>query len=117
MAGKLIKRVNGAPVLTQEGKARTAEVLSCAARDLSGDWKIHVPNFFKELLNNRGAEALAVPCQLFADKLAAIGARAIELQDKELLKLCCDLTLFAESDPLQPEYNPDMLKSVGAKLL
>jgi len=86
------------------------------AINLSGDWKIHTPNFFKELLNNQGAGILARPSQIFANKLAAIADRAVELGDKKLLKLCCDLTLFDEADPNSPDYNPEMVKSLSKML-
>lgn len=86
------------------------------AVNLSGEWRIHSPNFFKELLVNQGAGILSRPAQIFANKLAAIAERAVELGDVKLLKLCCDLTLFDEADPLSPDYNPAMVESLRKQL-
>jgi len=67
--------------------------------NLSNDWKIHTPNLLREVLNNHGAGILEKPLQILAEKLSKVAERAIELDDKVLLKLCCDLTLLEESDP------------------
>lgn len=81
-----------------------------AVKDLSGDWKIHTPQLFNEIVTaNPTTWMLAVPVQLLADKLAMVAQRAIELQDKKLLKLCCDLTLLEESDPKSKNYDPELV--------
>ncbi len=89
--------------------------MKSVTQNLSGDWKIHTPNLLGEILENKGTSILTRPLQIFASKLTAIAARAIELQDKELLKLCCDLTLLEESDPKSENYDPELVKSLSIK--
>lgn len=64
----------------------------------SGKWKVHLPNLIQEALKNNGASVLTIPFGITGRILAKIGARAIELQDAELLDLCERLTIIERDD-------------------
>lgn len=85
------------------------------SKNLSKEWKIHVPNLLGEILSNPTTSILTAPLKILAMKLEDVAARAIELDDAKLLKLCCDLCLFEESDPKSPSFNPEFVALVAAK--
>lgn len=77
--------------------------------NLSMLWKVHVHDLFKETLANPECYALKIPLKILMDILAQVAQRATEINDKELNKLMMRLSLYAVSDPHDPEYNPEMV--------
>lgn len=75
-------------------------------------WKVHTPGLLREVLNNEGAQILLRPLQGFAGLLSAVATRASQLNDPELNKLMCRLSLYAIADPECPDYDPKRLREI-----
>lgn len=71
-------------------------------------WRIHTPNILEEALRNPGMEIMRIPFNILGKGLAAVAARAIELDDPELNALMCQLTLYSCADPTSPDHDPEL---------
>lgn len=78
-------------------------------------WKVHTPNLLAEILNNEGTGMLVRPLQMFGRLLAMVAERASELNDPEMNKLMCRLTLYSVADPTSPDYNAETLDKVMSR--
>lgn len=75
-------------------------------------WKVHRPNFLKELLSNHGTSVLRIPTQVLGDLLHDVAARAIEIDDPALNILMLRLTLYAQADPeCKEDYDKNAIYS------
>ena len=81
------------------------------------NWKVHLPRLFDEIMLNPDCSVLKEPLSITKSILAQVAQRAIELDDEKLNILMLRLTLYSCADPLEPDYNPDILKALEAKLL
>lgn len=73
-----------------------------AARALR--WKVHTPNLLKEIASNPQLWAVVTPLQIFANLLAEVAERAIELGDDQLNQLMLRLTLYEQADPESRDF-------------
>lgn len=73
------------------------------------EWKVHARDLFTEILENKECAILKIPLNVLLDILKKTAERAAELNDKELNKLMMRLSLYAVSDPHDPEYNPELV--------
>lgn len=78
-------------------------------------WKVCTAALLKEILNNPGTAILSKPLQIFADILYEVGERAAEINDPKLNALMCRLSIYAESDPYNPEYNKELTDQIISK--
>lgn len=78
-------------------------------------WRCHTPGLLQEILNNPGTGILKRPLQIFAGMLEEVATRAAELNDPKLNALMCRLTLYAISDPYEPEYDKDVTDKIISK--
>lgn len=83
------------------------------------NWKIHIPNLCKEIVDcNPEYNALfRIPLMQLKNILAEIADRARELNDPKLKLLCCRLTLFEIADPESKDYNPDVFKILEKEMV
>lgn len=86
-----------------------------ASKKIDPDWKVHTPRLLEEVLKNKGASVLRAPVNIFGNLLAAVGERAIELNDPQLNALMCRLTIYTIADPESPDYAPDILEEIYRK--
>ena len=77
------------------------------------DWKCHTPLLLEEILKNDQCYILNKPLKIFGFMLGQVADRAVILNDPELNRLMCRLTLYSQADPESPDYDPEMLKSLG----
>jgi hypothetical protein len=77
-------------------------------------WRVHTPSLLTQVLDNEGAQILAVPINIFGKLLAAVADRAAVLNDPELNKLMVRLTLYSQADPHSPDYDAALVKSTMA---
>jgi len=63
------------------------------------DWRCHTPNVLKEVLTNRGSEALRTPIAILGQLLFDVATRASELNDPALNLLMLRLALYSAGDP------------------
>jgi hypothetical protein len=75
-------------------------------------WRVHTPSLLKEILNNKGANILHRPVQIFASILSQVAQRASELNDAKLNALMCRLTLYVIADPESPEYDKERAEAI-----
>jgi len=84
--------------------------MSTAKHTPGMEWKLHVPNIIKEVLNNEGAQVLTIPLRLLQRLLGQVAQRCAEVNDKELNHLMLLMALYSQGDPEDKEnYNPDAL--------
>lgn len=77
------------------------------------EWKSHLPSLLKQVFDNPGTHALALPMQITFGILGRVAERCAELNDPVLNHLMVSLALYEEADPYKPEsYNPEMLAEV-----
>lgn len=58
-------------------------------------WKVNTPGMLKEISSGlKGASALKIPLLTFANLLALVAGRALELDDPKLNALMMDLALY-----------------------
>lgn len=76
------------------------------------NWKIHIPNLCKEIVESNPERngIFRVPLMELKGILGEIADRARELDDPKLKLLCCRLTLYEIADPESKEYNPNVFK-------
>lgn len=71
-------------------------------------WRVNTPQLLREILNNGSIVGiLSKPLAIFAELLAAVADRAIELNDPKLNHLMMRLALFEQGDPYSKGYDPD----------
>lgn len=70
-------------------------------------WKVNTHGLLQEVLQNNETGILTIPLRIFAELLDAVARRAIVLNDHELNKLMCRLTLYSIADPTSPDYDPN----------
>ncbi|HDY89429.1 MAG TPA: hypothetical protein ENH82_15100 [bacterium] len=78
-------------------------------------FRVHTSNLLKEIVEcaiPTSAGVLYVPVNQFRLLLCAVAERATKLNDPELNKLMCQLTLYEESDPNSKHYNPDLMQEM-----
>jgi len=74
-------------------------------------WKVHTHDLFNEIVTgNKGNDVFKEPLNITLSILRQVAVRATELNDKELNKLMIRLTLYAISDPHDPQYNPKLVE-------
>jgi uncharacterized membrane protein len=79
-------------------------------------WRINTPNLFKEIINNNPEMwIMEQPLKILLSKLLHIAKLANDKQDKEIMKICCELALYAECDEESGKYNQDMVDSLNEK--
>lgn len=80
-------------------------------------WSSHVPQLFKEIIENGGPSMYAVhmPLKITLSILLEAAKRAIELQDEKLIAIFCRLTLYEDSDPYHKNYDEEKTKSLVKK--
>ena len=76
------------------------------------EWKCHAPNLLGEVLNNDQCAPLKVPINILARLLLQVAKRASQLNDTELNKLMCRLTLYEIADPESKGYDKEKLKQL-----
>jgi len=67
-------------------------------------WKVNTPGLLQEVLRNPGTSILAQPMLIFADLLAQVADRAIELDDPQLNILMMRLALYDQADPTKRSF-------------
>lgn len=75
-------------------------------------FRVHTPQLLNRILEIPAPGVLGVPLNVFGKLLYAVAERASQINDAELNKLMCDLTLYSVADPEVPEFDPAMLKRV-----
>jgi hypothetical protein len=80
--------------------------------DISNDWKVCTPQLLKEILCNKGADALGIPLRIFAQLLAQAAERSAEINDPILISIMARLALYEFSDPYSEEYDEEATKMV-----
>jgi hypothetical protein len=75
-------------------------------------WKVHTYGLLKEISDCSGNAIYQIPLNIFGKLLAAVGERAIELNDPKLNALMCRLTIYSVADPESPDYDPDTARAV-----
>lgn len=73
--------------------------------DVSNMWKVNTMQFLKEIANNPQCAILSQPINIFGRILYDIAERALELQDKKMIALCCRLSLYEQADPYSKEFD------------
>lgn len=76
------------------------------------NWKVNTPQLLKEIQNNQSTAILRIPLQIFANILAELSERAIELNDTKLNGIMCRLALYDQADPYSENYNREMIEKV-----
>lgn len=76
------------------------------------EWKVHTYLLLKEIVNCSGQAILEKPINIFGKLLAAVGERAVELNDPKLNALMCRLTIYTVADPESPDYDPATVREV-----
>ena len=77
------------------------------------EFKIHAPNFLKEVFNNnRLGGVLKFPANILRTYLIQIAQRASELNDPKLNAIMCQMALYEIADPESKEYNPKLVKKI-----
>lgn len=78
-------------------------------------WKIHLPNLLSEITScslRDGSGILRVPLNTLRILLQELTSIAIRIDDPELHKVLCKLTLYDIADPEHPDYDPDVFKKL-----
>lgn len=75
-------------------------------------WKVHTPNLLSEILENDQLSILERPIQKFASILEEVSIRCSQLNDPELNKLMCRLTLYSIADPESDCYDKEMIEEI-----
>jgi|SRR6476660_3220313 len=82
------------------------------------EFKIHTPNFLQEVFNNNPklGQVFRVPANVLRQYFIQIAKRSSELNDPKLNAIMCQMSLYAISDPEQPEYDQELtMKIIRAK--
>ena len=75
------------------------------------EWKVQTAALLKEAVEcTKDGGALKIPFQIMMNLLAQVAKRAIELDDEELNKLMLRLGLYSITNPVDPEWNPDLVE-------
>lgn len=73
------------------------------------EFSVHLPNIINEMVQNgrvnKDFAALLIPIMTIYDLIKRVAQRAIELDDPELNKLMCKLTLYSCCDPQSEDYD------------
>lgn len=77
------------------------------------EWRIHTPNLLKEIAaNSQDAQAVVIPLRILGDYLHKVATRASQLNDDELNKLMCQMTLYEIADPASESFDPDLTNKI-----
>ena len=80
-------------------------------------FRIHVPNFLKEIANNNKlGGVLIVPLNTLRIYLGKVAERASELNDPKLNLLMCEMSLYEVADPESKEFDPDIIKKLKEEI-
>lgn len=85
---------------------------NCDSKNATLPWKVHLPNLLKEIMINPGMWIFNIPINITGKLLAQVGERAAELNDPELNRLMCLLTIYTIADPHSPDYDPDRVREI-----
>ena len=75
-------------------------------------WRIHTPNLLKEIAHGSAQPVYRIPLSLLGMLLAEVGERAAELNDPELNRLMCRLTIYSVADPASKDYDPKVVNKL-----
>ena len=75
-------------------------------------WRVHTYGLLKEITDCSGMSIYHMPINILGKLLAAVGERAIELDDPKLNALMCRLTIYTAADPESPDYDPETVRAV-----
>lgn len=79
------------------------------------EWRVCTPALLEEILTNKGCSILYRPLQIFGQILGEVGERAAEINDPKLNALMCRLSIYAISNPYDPEYNKELSNEIISK--
>lgn len=80
-------------------------------------WKVHVPNLLQEIGNsNPNMWIMAAPLNILSHILQEVGQRCAKIDDPKLNALMCRLSIYAEADPTDENYDPELTKETLAKV-
>lgn len=82
-----------------------------AGRTERVEWKVHTYKLLEEIANGSGQGIYQIPLNIFGKLLAAVGERAIELNDPKLNALMCRLTIYSAADPESSDYDPKLVRA------
>lgn len=90
------------------------QLFTIESKDISHLWQCHVKNLFTEIVEcNDNMWIMSAPLKILYGILQNAAQRAIEIQDKELIKIFCRLAMYKESDPTDKEnYDAEKMKSL-----
>jgi hypothetical protein len=74
-------------------------------------FKIHVPQFLKEVSNcaiSDKSGVLFIPLNIFRTYLGLVAQRCSEINDPVLNKLMCEMALYEISDPESKDYDHEL---------
>lgn len=87
------------------------------ANELKLVWKVHVPNLLEEIVeSNTNMWIMAKPLTIFSHILQEVGQRCSEINDPILNALMCRMAIYAEADPKDENYDPQLTKETLAKV-
>lgn len=84
--------------------------MSNVDRELT-EFKVHLPNLFKEVLNNAGTSILNVPLKLTLGIMEELAELAVRLDNPELNVICLRLALFEQGNPESKDYDPMAIRN------
>lgn len=80
------------------------------------EFSVHLPNIISEMVqngrHNKDFAALLIPILTTYDLLKRVAQRAIEVDDPELNKLMCKLTLYSCCDPQSADYDEEIRRDL-----
>ena len=62
-------------------------------------WRIHMPNLLKEILNNPGTAMLEKPLTILGHRLYDLAELAVKIDDPRLHLMMMDFALYSVGDP------------------
>ena len=82
-------------------------------------WKIHTPNFLKEIVEcaipkNQGI--LFYPLNLFQRKLYELAQISQEIDNPKLHLWCCEMCLYSNADPESKDYDSKIFDKLRKKI-
>ena len=77
------------------------------------EFSVHTRNLFDEILQNNSQMAIMkIPLNVLYKLLQKVAHRCAQLNDPELNKLMCRLTMYAMADPTSKDYNKKKLNQI-----
>lgn len=73
------------------------------------EWKVHLPNLLREVLENPTCAILAMPLSITGHLLHELADVAREIDDPRLHRMMLRLTLYEQADPASPHFNADAI--------